>query len=199
MKSKKIIISIILALALISCARVYVPYTLELQQEYNLTQQEIMQLQFYVSDKVILEREIVDVDKRVTKEHRLKKIEDKLLDQIVFKSYTPGIAVEVLPNMLQVAFEQQGYLTFKSEGEPEDNYYFRSDRYGDEIKEKDLSYCYWFQRVENEMFSNGLVTYNVNEYWVFFPESRPYLLVDEESLEKIKERRRFVKGIKQDK
>ena len=42
-----------------------------------------MQLQFYVSDKVILEREIVDIDKRVTKKHRLEKVEDKILDQVV--------------------------------------------------------------------------------------------------------------------
>ncbi|MBN2016874.1 MAG: hypothetical protein JW794_01870 [Candidatus Cloacimonetes bacterium] len=199
MKNKNIIIWLLLMFAMLSCSRVYVPYTLQLQQEYNLTQQEIMKLQFYVSDEVILEREIIDIDKRVSKKHRLEKVEDKLLDQVVFRTLTPGIAVDVLPNMLQVAFEQQGYLTFKTEGEPEDNYYFRSDRYGDEIKEKDMSYCYWFQRVENEMFSNGLVTYNVNEYWVFFPENRPYLLVDEESLEKIKEERRIVKGLKQNK
>jgi len=73
-------------------------------------------LQFYVSDKVMLEREIIDVDKKVSKEHRLKKVEDKLVDQVVFRSLTPGIAVELLPYMLRVAFEDQGYLTFKSEG-----------------------------------------------------------------------------------
>ena len=184
---------------LASCTRVYVPYTLQLQEEYNLTDEEVMQLQFYVSDKVMLEREIIAVDKKVSKEHRLKKVEDKLVDQVVFRSLTPGIAVELLPYMLRVAFEDQGYITFKSEGEPEDYYYFKSDRYGDEIKEKVVSYCTWFQRIEDEIFSNGLVTYNVNEYWVFFPETRPHLLVDEESLEKIKEQRRIVKGLRQNK
>jgi len=178
---------------------VYVPYTLQLQEEYNLTDEEVRQLQFYISDEVMLEREIVDVDKRVSKEHRLKKIEDKLVDQIVFRPYTPGVALELMPNMLSVAFEEQGYLKFKSEGEPEEYFYFKSDRYGDTIKEKVLNYCSWFQLIEDEIFSNGLVTYNVNEYWVFFPETRPHLLVDEESLEKIKEQRRIVKGIKQKK
>jgi len=199
MKSIKIFIFIILACLLASCARVYVPYTIQLQEEYNLTDEEIMQLQFYISDKVILERELVEVDKKVSKEHRLKKIEDKLVDQVVFRSFTPGVAVEVLPYMLRVAFEQQGYLTFKTDGEPEVSYYFQSDRYGNEIKKKMLSYCFWFQLIEDEIFSNGLVTYNIDEYWVFFPESRPHLLVDEESLEKIKEQRRIVKGIKQNK
>lgn len=199
MKRIKIFVFIILACLLASCARVYVPYTLQLQQDYNLTDEEIMQLQFYVSDKVMLEREIIDVDKRVSKKHRLEKVEDKLLDQVVFRSFTPGIAVDLFPFMLRVAFEDQGYLTFKSEGESEDYFYFKSDRYGNEIKEKIISYCTWFQLIEDEIFSNGLVTYNVNEYWVFFPETRPHLLVDEESLEKIKEQRRIVKGIKQKK
>ena len=199
MNNMKIYLVIILLCLLASCTRVYVPYTLQLQEEYNLTDEEVMQLQFYVSDKVMLEREIIDVDKKVSKEHRLKKVEDKLVDQVVFRSLTPGIAVELLPYMLRVAFEDQGYITFKSEGEPEDYYYFKSDRYGDEIKEKVVSYCTWFQRIEDEIFSNGLVTYNVNEYWVFFPETRPHLIVDEESLEKIKEQRRIVKGLRQDK
>ncbi|MDP8315534.1 MAG: hypothetical protein RAP70_10760 [Candidatus Celaenobacter antarcticus] len=199
MNNMKIYLVIILLCLLASCTRVYVPYTLQLQEEYNLTDEEVMQLQFYVSDKVMLEREIIDVDKKVSKEHRLKKVEDKLVDQVVFRSLTPGIAVELLPYMLRVAFEDQGYLTFKSEGEPENYYYFKSDRYGDEIKEKVVSYCTWFQRIEDEIFSNGLVTYNVNEYWVFFPETRPHLLVDEESLEKIKEQRRIVKGLRQNK
>jgi len=199
MNNMKIYLVIILLCLLASCTRVYVPYTLQLQEEYNLTDEEVMQLQFYVSDKVMLEREIIAVDKKVSKEHRLKKVEDKLVDQVVFRSLTPGIAVELLPYMLRVAFEDQGYITFKSEGEPEDYYYFKSDRYGDEIKEKVVSYCTWFQRIEDEIFSNGLVTYNVNEYWVFFPETRPHLLVDEESLEKIKEQRRIVKGLRQNK
>jgi len=199
MKSIKIFLFIIFACMLASCTRVYVPYTLQLQEEYNLTDEEVRQLQFYISDEVMLEREIVDVDKRVSKEHRLKKIEDKLVDQIVFRPYTPGVALELMPNMLSVAFEEQGYLKFKSEGEPEEYFYFKSDRYGDTIKEKVLNYCSWFQLIEDEIFSNGLVTYNVNEYWVFFPETRPHLLVDEESLEKIKEQRRIVKGIKQKK
>jgi len=199
MNNMKIYLVIILLCLLASCTRVYVPYTLQLQEEYNLTDEEVMQLQFYVSDKVMLEREIIAVDKKVSKEHRLKKVEDKLVDQVVFRSLTPGIAVELLPYMLRVAFEDQGYLTFKSEGEPENYYYFKSDRYGDEIKEKVVSYCTWFQRIEDEIFSNGLVTYNVNEYWVFFPETRPHLLVDEESLEKIKEQRRIVKGLRQNK
>jgi len=199
MNNMKIYLVIILLCLLASCTRVYVPYTLQLQEEYNLTDEEVMQLQFYVSDKVMLEREIIAVDKKVSKEHRLKKVEDKLVDQVVFRSLTPGIAVELLPYMLRVAFEDQGYITFKSEGEPEDYYYFKSDRYGDEIKEKVVSYCTWFQRIEDEIFSNGLVTYNVNEYWVFFPETRPHLIVDEESLEKIKEQRRIVKGLRQDK
>jgi len=199
MKSIKIFLFFILACLLASCTRVYVPYTLQLQEEYNLTDEEVKQLQFYVSDKVMLEREIVDVDKRVSKKHRLKKIEDKLVDQIVFRPFTPGVALELMPYMLRVAFEEDGYLTFKSEGEPEDYFYFKSDRYGDSIKEKVLSYCSWFSLIEDEIFSNGLVTYNINEYWVFFPETRPHLLVDEESLEKIKEQQRIVKGIKQKK
>ncbi len=199
MKSIKIFIFIILMCVLASCTRVYVPYTIQLQEEYNLTDQEIMQLQFYISDKVILEHELVEVDKRISSKHKLKKIEDILVDQVVFRPFTPGVAVEVLPYMLRIAFEQQGYLTFKTDGEPEVSYYFQSDRYGNEIKKKMLRHCFWFQLIEDEIFSTGLVTYNVNEYWVYFPESRPHLLVDEESLEKIKEQRRIVKGLRQDK
>lgn len=199
MKILRILLGCVLLTVLVSCTRVYVPFTLELRNEYQLTDQEVRELQFYVSDRVILEREIVDIDKRVSKEHILKKIEDKILDQVVFRSFTPGVAVDVLPYALQVAFEQQGYLTFETDGELEDPYYFKSDRYGEEVKLKIFDHCWWFKHYEDEIYSNGLVDYNGHEYWVYHPENRPHLLVDEESLEKIIENRRIVKGIRQKK
>ncbi len=199
MKNLRLLLIAVVILLSISCARVYVPFTLQLRNEYKLTDQEIKELQFYISDQVLLEREIVDVDKKISKEHILKKIEDKILDQVIFRSFTPGVAVDVLPYALQVAFEQEGYLTFETDGELEDPYYFKSDRYGDDVKLKIFEHCWWFKHYKDEIYSNGLVDYNGNEYWVYHPESRPHLLVDEESLEKVMKQRRIVKGIKQNK
>ncbi|RLC51163.1 MAG: hypothetical protein DRI23_05560, partial [Candidatus Cloacimonadota bacterium] len=113
-REKHVIVFFIVVLLLISSCSNNVPFTKSMIREYKLTYEDIEYLQFYLSDYLILEREIEDIDKELTNSHSLKKVEDKFIDQIVFKKNTPCIVTKATEDTFFVAFEPNENLTFCS-------------------------------------------------------------------------------------
>ena len=99
----------IAVLSVMSCAT---PFTQSLKYEYELSSDDIKQLQFRISDRIILQREVLDTDKEVTPGHTLKRVKGKLIEEVVFPRGTPCIAVNVHRNSLDIAFEPDTYLSF---------------------------------------------------------------------------------------
>lgn len=104
---------IILLLLILSCST-NVPFTKSVIKDYKLSSEDIEHLQFYLSDYLILEREIEDIDKTLTKSHSLKKVKDKFIDQIIIKKGTPCIVTKISNDTLYVAFEPNENLIFCS-------------------------------------------------------------------------------------
>ena len=172
-----------------------VPFTKALMKEYNLTSKEMRQLQFYISDDIILEREQTSVDKNIDETYALKKVEDKYISQIKFERLTPCIVTEVSGDRLRVALEPKDNLTFSFDpsnrkgqvfvykpdvmiGQPEERSGPReSGSYGWSVVGKD--------------------TYAGEEYEVLCRRSLPYLIVDERSLRNMVIEARTVPGMRQ--
>jgi hypothetical protein len=91
MKKLNIIPPIIILTILISgCSPKLTPFTERLQQENGWTESELKQIQFYVSENIVLRRQAT---KGVSKiEHgEIKIVDGKRVEEIVIKKGTPGI------------------------------------------------------------------------------------------------------------
>ena len=89
-----------------------VPFTKVLISEYQLTPSDQKSVQYFISDDLLLEQNLTQIDKNVDNLHSLKKTEDHYVKQIYFKQHTPCIVTVVEPDRLKVAFEEQDALTF---------------------------------------------------------------------------------------
>jgi hypothetical protein len=90
----------------------------------------IKNLQFYLSRKVVLRRVLTSAEVKVTPQHRLQFIKGKHYETITIKCRTPGIAREVDPFKLQVAFdpkEPKSALSFEPTGEKKPVFCLQAD------------------------------------------------------------------------
>lgn len=176
----------------------YKPFTKSMINEYNLTSEDMKGIQYFISDEVILNREMVAHDKEVTGKHTLKKVKDKLIEEIIFKEKTPGVLISSNPDKLNVAFEQQGHLSF-SENE---GYFVLIYEKTGKIKTIEISNNDTYESFSREdiqtkkMVSDAVIKYQDIDYNIFFPTKVPKLLVDEKSLENIEKRKRTVEGMR---
>lgn len=95
----------------VGCAS-YVPFTHELRTEHGLTDDEVRNLQFYVSHGVTLRREIESGGRQVTPGHKLLLVSGKQIEEVVIPAKTPGVAVKVGPRAIAVSFEPGTSLVF---------------------------------------------------------------------------------------
>jgi len=95
----------------VGCAS-YVPFTHELRTEHGLTDEEVRNLQFYVSDAITLRREVESDKRQVTPGHKLLVLSGKQIEEVVIPAKTPGVAVKVGPRSIAVSFQPGTQLIF---------------------------------------------------------------------------------------
>lgn len=110
-----LVLSVLALTALGGCAS-YVPFTHELRTEHGLTDDEVKNLQFYVSHDVTLRREIESGGRKVTPGHKLLLISGKQIEEVVIPAKTPGVAVKVGPRAVAVSFQPGTALIFALKG-----------------------------------------------------------------------------------
>jgi hypothetical protein len=110
-----LVLSVLALSALGGCAS-YVPFTHELRTEHGLTDDEVKNLQFYVSHDVTLRREIESGGRKVTPGHKLLLISGKQIEEVVIAAKTPGVAVKVGPRAIAVSFQPGTALIFALKG-----------------------------------------------------------------------------------
>ena len=176
---------LILVLFISSCAK-NVAFTRSIIKDYNLSHEDIEYLQFYLSDSLILEREIEDINKELTDSHSLKKKEDKHIDQIVFKKNTPCIVTKASNYSLNVAFEPNENLLFASTSKNDSNFSLDFNFFSDSKYDIGIPIAL-----------RGEVLYQNKIYQVFIGKNIPYLLVNEESIKELEKKKRTVEGMKQ--
>ncbi len=98
------------------CGAGLVPFTHELREQNRLTDVEIKNLQFYVSHKITLRRELESGGRQVTGSHKLLLTSGKSIEEVVVEDGTPGVAVDVKGPVLSISFEPGTSFDFVVEG-----------------------------------------------------------------------------------
>lgn len=167
------------ALLLGSCA-VKMPYTNALKEEYNLTNQSLKDIQFFVSSEIILERSSSKGSSGTTQDGTIVSSSAKLQDRIIILPRTKGIIEKTMDDgSVIVRFEMGAgrHITFATRpNNAAGKYYFQAN---------------WAQG------KGGKINYGVNEEYTVKPTSAdPYLLVKVKKSNRVKRKDRVVKGMK---
>jgi hypothetical protein len=197
--------TLLFSLAATGCSSM-VPFTHELRTASGLTNEEVKNLQFYTSNKMIFRREVESGGKQITEGHKLLLTSGKMIEEVVVDARTPGIAVSLGAATISVSFEPGASLEFVLSGDrfaatpaqnagefaqpPEP---FPGNRPAASYPERgsDLTGNYWLG-----VGSNGRVRYEGRLFDVVDQSSDAYLMIDAESLNRIVKNRKVLKGIR---
>jgi hypothetical protein len=94
------------------CGATLVPFTHDLRDRNGLSNEDLKNLQYYISRKIVLRRELESGGKEITGAHQLVIVSGKRVEEVVIEELTPGVAVGVGPETLAVSFEPGSFLTF---------------------------------------------------------------------------------------
>lgn len=126
------------SLAVAGCASQRVAFTQHLRTEYDLGGEQLKTLQYYVSSDVTLQREFRSEEGEVSKSHNLVRKEGGVVEQVIIRAGTPGIATEVGETSLAVSFEPGSSLFFgspPSDRDPDRKYKLSAKRWEDHFGE----------------------------------------------------------------
>jgi hypothetical protein len=172
-----------------------VPLTRAVIKEYNLTNNDVTRLQLYTSDGLLLEKQVMKVDKDIDTKYALKKVEDHYIEQIYVKAGTPCIAKEAEADRLKVAFEPEETLNFVLDaGHPKGEVFsYRPDKKAaqPQAQERNASAGFFGWSVI------GQEVYGDSTYDALIQRNLPYVLVDMASLKKMVIQARTLPGMRQ--
>jgi hypothetical protein len=106
-----VLVMMIANMLLTGCASSLVPFTHEIRTQHSLSDDDVHELQFYVSHEVTLRRE-VRTKGRTINGGNLKLHAGKLVEEIVIQEHTPGVAVAVDAETVRISFEEGSFLDF---------------------------------------------------------------------------------------
>jgi hypothetical protein len=193
------------ALAATGCSSM-VPFTHELRTASGLTNEEVKNLQFYTSNKMVFRREIESGGKQITEGHKLLLTSGKLIEEVVVDAKTPGIAVSLGSATITVSFEPGASLEFVLSGDrfgassaPSSGEFaqppepFPGNHAVASYPERgsELTGNYWLG-----VGNTGRVRYEGKLFDVVDQSSDAYLMIDAESLNRIVKNRKVLKGIR---
>ena len=115
--AEKLALAALLATSLAAgtgCRPAMVPLTQEIREQHHLTDDDLKNLQYYVSSTITLHREVDSGSRQVTGNHRLLLIAGKSVEEVVVEEKTPGVCVGIGAHALRISFEQGTFLEFSS-------------------------------------------------------------------------------------
>jgi hypothetical protein len=126
--------ALLVALVLLTagCAPQRVAFTQGIRARYGLGSEELKNLQYYVSSDITLQREFRREEGKISTGHNLVAKESGLLEQVIVRERTPGVATEVGDTFLAVSFEPGMSLIFGSppgDWDPERKYRLLATRW----------------------------------------------------------------------
>ncbi len=102
----------LLVIALSSCGPTLTPFTQRLYEENNWTESELKRIQFYLSDDVVLRRELSGSKSEIVS-GEIKMIDGQRVDEIVIRDGTPGVFMfSPKSDRFAVSFEEGGDESF---------------------------------------------------------------------------------------
>jgi hypothetical protein len=194
----------LLAPLLTGCASTLVPFTQEMRERHGLTDDDMTQLQYYVSNDVKLRREAHTVGRDIS-EGNLKLREGRTIEEVVIAEATPGVAVAIDGGSITISFEEGSELVFAIRGgeamplraEPSSPFAeapnpFPEDEVARAPEPLDqLLGNYWLDADSDSMVQFRGRTWNGME-----DTFRAHLMIDAESLEEVVETRSVLGGRK---
>lgn len=173
---KGLILFLVMATGIYSC-KTLVPYTDAMKKRYNWTEDQIRRIQFYVSDDIVLHRQLSNSSTEIV-QGKIKTIQGRKVDEIIIRAGTPGVLTE-LPreNKMMVSFEMgdDHSLSFGVNPNVGDKYVLLASEWNNGI---------------------GKLHYTGMEYYTD-PDSRyAHLLVDMRKIDKMQVRQRVAGGRK---
>lgn len=165
MKTINLILSVAVAMLFFSsCSQSLVPFTVQMQEKYGLTKSDLTEIQFYLSEDVVLTQEKSGVDKAL-QNGKFVAVSHKKTEQVVIPINTPCLVVDTnSKGNLKVVFGQDDdtYLTFGSEHN---------------TKKFVLLAEEWSE-------TKGVVTYGANKYYTSKLSHHAHLLVNDRKIRK---------------
>jgi len=173
---RAIIIAALALMTLGSCKNL-VPYTDALKTKYNLTDDQMKHLQFYLSDPVTIQRKITSDNSTVVMAGKVKIVNGEKVEEVVVPTGTKGVLVKDDSGKLEVSFEK------------DDNYYLRFGANPDRYQSYVLLASDWHGKV-------GTVTYAGNKYYTSPESADAILLIDMHKISNYQKDARVAKGRK---
>ena len=173
MKNRILSICIIVVMLLSSCSNLIL-FTKSTRDNLNKNKQDVSEVQFYNSNKIVLRRNLTKDETQVAK--GIIVLENgKYFEEIIIPKQTRGVVTKKGAEYLKIAFE---------EGENRD---LRFDM--NENQEYQISADKWKNNY-------GSVKYDTTVYFIVPGSSRTLLMVHKEYISNYEKRRRVVKGRK---
>lgn len=211
-----LVLPLLLGLATVGCGSSLVPFTHEIRAQHGLTDADLKNLQFYVSHRITLRRELESGGRQVTGNHKLLLVSGKTIEEVVVEEKTPGIVVAIGNGVLSISFEQGSSLEFTVAGsgdggrvssprpapggfaEPPDPFPGNSPRRQPDPEPEPLAPSpdsltgnYWLA-----VGPTGRLTYQGKLFEPVEETSQAHLLIDAESLEEVVESRKVLPGVR---
>lgn len=198
---------LLVASVLTGCSTSMVPFTHELRSQHGLTNEDVQQLQFYVSHEVTLRRDAHHSDRRIDG-GRLKLFHGKQVEEVVLLDATPGIATQVAADKVVVSFAEGADLTFSLRGGPAVAQPLRVERGKFAEPPSDLLLQHRGKRVRKQLDESLFGSYFLrtrNDAQVSFQgrlweadtnSFKAHLMIDAEALEEVVETREVLGGRK---
>jgi hypothetical protein len=111
------------------CVTSKIPMTASLIQDYNLSPEQLKNLQYYVSDDIVLARGGTDREAGVH-DAGVRLVSNRVVDYVVVPDKTPGIAVNASKDRLEIAFEEGSSFSFSVTKTPSRHRRRSEPRYG---------------------------------------------------------------------
>jgi hypothetical protein len=165
MKRIYVILSIAIGmLFLTSCSQSLVPFTVQMQEKYGLTKSDLSEIQFYVSEDIVLTQEKSGVDKAL-QNGKFVAVSNKKTEQVIMPTQTPCLVIDTnAKGNLKVVFgnDDDTYLTFGSEHDTKKFVLLSEEWVG----------------------TKGTVTYGANKYYTSKLSHHAHLLVNDRKIRK---------------
>lgn len=164
--------------ALSACSPTLSPYTESLQQQYRWSDDQLRQIQFYLSDDLVLRRAFSGSSTEIIR-GSVKVVDGQEVEEILIPRATPGVALfRPKTNRLAISFEANGderFLIFGPNPKAGDRYVLLAKDWGRD---------------------RGVVTYEGREYTVSTRSAFTGLMVNLKKIRRIEVQSRTVGGRK---
>jgi len=169
-----VIIAVMALMTLGSCKNL-VPYTDALRTKYNLSDDQLKHLQFYVSSPIVLQRKITNDNSTQITAGKIKIVNGEKVEEVVIPTGTKGVLVRNDNGKFEISFEK------------DDSYYLRFGTNPNRFESYVLLASDWHGKIGN-------VTYAGNKYYTAPQSVDAVLLIDMHKISNYQKNERVATG-----